>query len=400
MSTLVGGILLVAAGLVAIPVATFFVECTLGAGWSRRRGARSRPSGVRATVMIPAHDEEAGIRNTIERLKLELGPEDNILVVADNCSDNTAEVARKCGAEVIERNHPTERGKGYALSFGTAHVKSQESTPDVVIVLDADCVFVPSSVSALVADCFALGRPVQSDYELVITNGASTKAKISSFAFRVKNTLRSRGLDRLGMPRQLAGTGMAFPWTVLRDAPNTRDWITEDLVLGLELAMRGTPVYLCSDAKVESDLAPSTEGQATQRQRWEHGHLSVMAKYVPELLYSGISRRRPELVALALDLAVPPLALLTMVVAAGWTLTVVSGGFGFGWAPAALMSTEALAMLAGVSVAWNVSGKDLLTLRDIAGLPGYLLHKLPSYSRWFSGRGDKRWVRAERRDSE
>lgn len=399
MTPLVGGAPLVAAGLVAIPVATFLLECTLGAGWSAKPAAASRPIGARATVMIPAHNEEGAIGTTIEQLKRELGPDDSILVVADNCTDNTAEVARQCGAEAIERTHATERGKGYALAFGTAHIARQKALPDAVIVLDADCVFTTGSVAALITDCLARGRPVQSDYELVAPVNADPKTKLSTFAFRVKNALRSRGLDRLGLPRQLAGTGMAFPWALLRDAPNTRGWITEDLVLGLELALRGTPPYLCAGARVESEVAPSAEGRASQRQRWEHGHLSAMAKYVPLLLREGLVQRRIDLLALALDLAVPPLALLTTVVLGGCTLTLVSGSLGGGWVPLIVMSTEAVALLMGVGLAWNASGRNMLSLRDLADVPRYLAGKLPSYSRWFGGRGDRQWVRAERRQT-
>lgn len=402
MMTIAGNVvLLAAAGILAVPVFVFVAECTLGAGWQRRASNPRRPAGARAVVLIPAHDEELGIGATLERLKPELMADDSILVVADNCTDATAQVARQHGAFVLERHHATERGKGYALSFATAHLASLEMPPDVVIVLDADCVFSPGSVDALVAECLERRTPVQSDDELVLPQSVEVdiKTKISTFAFRVKNTLRTRGLDRLGLPRQLAGTGMAFPWHVFRDAPNMRGWITEDLVLGLELALRGVPTYLCGDARVESEVAPSAQGHSAQRQRWEHGHLAAIRHYVPKMLVAAVRQRRADLLVMTLDLAVPPLALLTNLVVGGLAVSLATVPLGVGWIPAIAFSAEMATMLGGVAIAWFRVGRDLLTLSDMLRIPHYMLSKSPSYLRWFRGRGAGGWVRAERRSA-
>ena len=396
----VSAVLLLGAAILAVPVAVFFCECVLGAGWKERRATATRPAGSRAVILIPAHNEEEGIRITLERLQPELSPDDTVLVIADNCTDQTANVARALGAEVAERSHDTDRGKGFALAFGAERIAALPTPPDVVIVLDSDCRFTPGSVDALVADCLTRGFPMQGDDELVCPKEAGTKAKISTFAFRVKNTLRSRGLDRLGMPRQLAGTGMAFPWPTFRDAPNTRGWITEDLVLGLELTLRRSPVYLCSRARVESDVAPSTQGHTKQRQRWEHGHLSALKQYVPKLLWGAFRQRRISPLAIALDLSVPPLALLTAMVLGLAGVAGLTAMLGLGALPALVMASQVLALFVAVGLAWAKLGRDLLTLGDLLRIPLYMLGKLSSYFRWFGGKGDKKWVRAERPDEE
>ena len=396
----VSAILLLLAAILAVPVSVFFCECVLGAGWKERRATATRPTGSRAVILIPAHNEEEGIRITLERLQPELSPGDTVLVIADNCTDKTAEVARSLGADVAERCHETDRGKGFALAFGAERIASLPAPPDVVIVLDADCHFRPGGLNALVADCLATGLPMQSDYELVCPAEASTKIKISTFAFRVKNTLRTRGLDRLGMPRQLAGTGMAFSWPTFRDAPNTREWITEDLVLGLELSLRRTPISLCSRAMVESDVAPSTKGHTKQRQRWEHGHLSALKQYVPKLLWGALRQGRISLLAIALDLSVPPLALLSAMVLGLSFVAGLAAILGFSALPALVMAIQALALFVAVGIAWAKMGRDLLTVGDLLRIPLYMLGKLSSYFRWFGGKGDKKWVRAERPDED
>lgn len=400
MAWVVSALGLLIAAAMAVPVFVFLAECLLGAGWKGRRPPVPRTVGARAVILIPAHDEENGIRLTLERLRSELGPDDTVLVIADNCTDKTAEVARSMGAMVAERCHETERGKGYALAFGAARIAALPVPPDVVVVLDSDCRFTPGSLDALVADCLARGLPMQADDELVCPPDAGTGAKISAFAFRVKNTLRPRGLDRLGMPRQLAGTGMAFSWPTFRDAPNTRGWITEDLVLGLELAIRRTPVHLCWRAKVESDIAPSAQGHGQQRQRWEHGHLSALKQYVPKLLWQALRQRRVSLLAIALDLSVPPLALLTAMVLGLSVVAGLAGLLGLGWLPALAMGILDLGLVVAVGVAWGKVGRGLLSFGDLLRIPSYMAGKLSSYSRWFGGKGDKKWVRAERRQDD
>lgn len=395
----VSSVLLFLAGILAVPVAVFFLECALGATWKCRRAIALRPVGSRAVILIPAHNEEEGIRYTLESLRPELNANDTVLVVADNCVDKTAEVARSLGAEVAERCHETERGKGFALAFGAQRIAAFLTPPDVVVVLDSDCRFTTGSLDALVGDCLALGCPIQSDDELVCSRDAGVKARISTFAFRVKNTLRPRGLDSVGMPRQLAGTGMAFPWITFRDAPNTRGWITEDLVLGLELAIQGSPVYLCSRAKVESEIAPSDQGRSQQRQRWEHGHLSALMQYVPKLVWAGVTRGRVAPLAIALDLSVPPIALLLTMVMGLFFIAGLAIVFGVGCEPLLVTLIEAVTLFLALSVAWAKVGRDLISPADLFVMPRYVFSKLPSYCRWIKGKGDRRWARAERQET-
>jgi len=382
----------VAAAVLAIPAVVFFVECV--ASLFLRAGKQvARPEGVSLRVMIPAHDEELGIAATLAEVQSQLAPDDRILLVADNCSDGTAEIALAAGAEVIERVDSEQRGKGYALAYGIDHLAS--NPPDVLIVIDADCHLIPGTIDALVRNAVETGRPVQADYVLQPTE-RSPISMISALAFLVRNRVRPRGLRRLKQPCHLDGTGMAFPWRVARSAPDLGGSIVEDLTMGIELALKGHEPVFCIDAGVRSRL-PGTESAAMQqRRRWEHGQLATLVQYGPRLICQGISRRRLGLIAMGADLMVPPLAMLTgllvLVLSAAGVVVVVGGS------PVPLwIALVALGLIGlGVGVGWARYGRTEVPLRYLLLVPLYIVWKAPLYLSFLVGRGEKRWRRTER----
>jgi len=170
--------------LAPFAVLTAFFIAEVLAGLSSRSTARPRPSGASAVVVIPAHDEELVIGDTVQKLSLALGDGMRVLVVADNCRDSTAERARAAGVEVIERNDLNLRGKGHALAFAVDHLASD--APDVLVVLDADCTIDAASLSALVGNAAGTGRPSQAINLLTPDRSASPLIQLSTFAFMLK----------------------------------------------------------------------------------------------------------------------------------------------------------------------------------------------------------------------
>ena len=141
METVVSVLLVISAALVAVPVTIFFVE-VIAAIILQRRQATPRIGAnydlsQRVAVLVPAHNESTGLLPTLAAIKQQLRAADSMLVVADNCTDDTAAVASAGGAEVVERHDPDRRGKGYALDFGLQHLSS--APPEIVIMIDADC---------------------------------------------------------------------------------------------------------------------------------------------------------------------------------------------------------------------------------------------------------------------
>ena len=382
----------VAATVLAFPASVFFVEC-FASLFLRAGRIATRPSDISVVVMVPAHDEAEGIGATLVDVQSQLGPNDRILVVADNCNDDTAQLARSAGAEVIERLDDERRGKGYALTHGIGHLTP--NPPDVLIVVDADCRLSPGSIDALVRNAVETNRPIQADYVLQPTN-RSPLSMISALAFLVRNRVRPRGLRRLNQPCQLDGTGMAFPWTVIRTAPGLGPSIVEDLTMGIELALLGHEPLFCIDAGVRSDLPSSRRAAMQQRRRWEHGHLATLLHQGPRLLREGVVQRRLGLIAMGADLIVPPLALLVGLLVL--VLVVASGLVLFGGSTAPLwIAGSALAIVGlGVGIGWARYGRKAVPFRYLLLVPVYLLWKVPLYLSFLVGRRERGWKRTER----
>lgn len=395
---MLGGVIVAIVLIPALLTVAWFVQIVAGCIALRRRPSAAVPIRERThstAVLIPAHNEGAGLLPTLDDVRAQVLPQDRILVVADNCSDDTAEVARAAGAEVVVRQDPERRGKGYALGFGVKHLAADP--PDVVVILDADCRLDEGALGRLSQTAMRSDRPVQALYLMLHQQPLGTGQAIAMFAWRIKNWLRPLGLRALGLPTLLFGTGMAFPHRLLegRDLGNSR--LAEDTALGLALAEAGRPPMFVAEAGIHSHFPVSGVGTEQQRQRWEKGHLENIMDLVPGALARSILDRNLGLAALAVDMAIPPLSLLVLVTLA----FVVSGGvaFALGGPAAALMIPvfSLLLVLLGTAAAWLAMGRDLLPVRSLLRLPLHPLEKLLFYQRIATGRAPSTWIRTERK---
>jgi cellulose synthase/poly-beta-1,6-N-acetylglucosamine synthase-like glycosyltransferase len=382
-----------AVALLAIPVTMFIVE-TIAALVPPSRSIVPRfISGGRIAVLVPAHDESVAMLPTLTDIRSQLRAGDRILVVADNCTDDTARVAAAAGAEVIERKDPVRTGKGYALQFGLAHLS--RDPPEVVVFFDADCKLAYGTIDRLASTCAMTHRPVQALYLMKGPIRSSINHQVAEFAWRVKNWVRPLGLSRLGLPCQLVGTGMAFPFDVVRSIDLASGSIVEDLKLGLDLALNGSAPVFCPSALVTSEFASSATGARTQRQRWEHGHLAMISA-APSLMVAAVARGNLGLLALALDLAVPPLS-LTAVLLAG--LVSLAGGAALCGASSLALTIALLCSLGfglAVVLAWWVHGRDVLPPGAVMSIAPYVFRKLSMYGRILTGSAAAHWIRTDR----
>ncbi len=223
-------------------------------------------------------------------------------------------------------------------------------------------------------------------------------ASIAEFAWRVRNQVRPLGFGRLGLPCQIMGSGMAVEWTSIRAIDLASGHIVEDMQMGIDLARAGRPPLFCPDTLVSSEFPRNPEGTRSQRTRWEHGHLAMITGTVPRLALEGLSGKGSGLLALALDISVPPLALLSLVVlglfGACAAFTLATGDSAALHGATGLLAMFALAVL----VAWRSFGRDLLSFGDLLMAFAYVPRKLPLYFR-FLVRRQVEWVRS-RRDGE
>lgn len=400
--------------VVGIPVFVLFTECclailgrrqvklkgeTLKGGEEAATVADSRlgsatDSAVNLAVLMPAHDEALVIRDTLAVLKPQLQPHQRLLVVADNCTDDTAEISRSMGAEVIERFDTERRGKGYALDYGVKHLAATHP-PDVVVIVDADCEVQPGAIATLAQAAIATQRPTQSIYLMEIPPNPSAKDTISALAIRVKNLVRSLGLAQINQPCLLGGTGMAFPWSVIQTVDLATGSIVEDMKLGLDLAIAGYSPKFTPAAAVVGRLPQQEAAATSQRTRWVHGHIQTLISYGPRLFWQALRQRRVDLFCLALELCVPPLSLLVMLWLGVTFLTLVSGLIGFSWLPALGAMTVGTLLVLAILIAWAGFARRDLPAKVLLGIPLYLLWKIPVYLKFVKG-PESTWVRTAR----
>lgn len=378
-----------------VPVSMFAFEAVAAVfGRSGQNTASSRPETLKTAILIPAHNEAVVIDNTLQCLMGNLEGTEQVVVVADNCSDDTAAIARSYGVTVLERQDTIRRGKGYALDFGLAHL--EKDAPDVVVVIDADCLVQPNAIQNIAAMAMSTERPVQACYLMEQPPTPTAKSAVSALAFLVKNWVRPVGVQRMGFPCLLTGTGMAFPWAALQTISLASGNIVEDMQLSVDLAIAGKGAIFCEDSLVIGCLPQQNDAAAEQRKRWEHGHLQTSLSQIPRLLKAFVAKKRFDLLAMALDFCIPPLSLLMLVwvalfsTVAAFTMTGVM-------TPQVLWATagEGIVMLLAVGASWLKFGRKQVPAKALLGIPFYILWKIPLYFA-FLVKPQVEWVRTAR----
>ena len=301
---------------------------------SRRRG-RPTPADPSVSpslaVIVPAHDEELVLAATLDSLSAQDYPPASfqIVVVADNCTDGTAALARSRGVTVLERTHAGQRGKGYALNHAVSHLLTLTARPEGFVIIDADTQAAPDFLSQmgarLAADTDSRGFGAWQGRYGVLNAGDGWRAALMAGAFDLVNHVKPLGRETLGLSVGLKGNGMAFTRAVAAALPWPGDSLTEDLDYGLDLARRfGLRVAYVPEARVQAQMPADAGPAASQRARWERGRLGLLRTRALPLLREGLRRRSVLLLDLAWDLFTPPLAELAALVLAFAALT----GFG------------------------------------------------------------------------
>lgn len=380
--------------LIALPIAMFVVEVALAVLFGAKKIAVSEegplPTGA---ILMPAHNEETVIADTLSRLMPSLPASTRVVVIADNCSDNTAEIARSFGVDVIERSHAIDRGKGFALDAGMRYIA--DAPPEVVMIVDADCQVAPDSIRQLLQAVKATGRSVQGAVTMSAPPGAGPLQHVSALAFQFKNTVRGIGLYRMIRACHLFGTGMAFPWEVLKKAKLASGNVVEDMQLGVDLVIAGSAPQLLSIAHHTSPLPSQKKAIISQRTRWEHGHLQTILSEVPKLLVAAITRCRLDIALFALDLAIPPLSLLVLGWSVAFALSIAAIFLGQSAAFASILATSGLLLAISILAGWYRFCRDEVSLGTLFLAPFYALSKLPIYMGFLTKR-QKSWVRTDR----
>ena len=353
-------------------------------------------AGLPVVVLVPAHDEAGQIEPTVAALLRQDHPASalHVVVIADNCADDTAALARAAGATTWERIDAGLRGKGHALSWAIERVWQTWPQTGAIAVVDADCEPTPDLVSSLAARIAAGADAVQADYR-VANPGASGAAARRWAGFALMHRVRGGGKASLGLSCGLFGTGMAFSADLLRTQPWASHSVTEDAEQHIRFVRAGAVVRFEPGAAVLSPMPTTESAAATQQTRWESGKGALARATVGPLLTDAIRLRDVQRLHVAVEQLVPPQSAL----AAGSGACVA-----IGWAARdrrlAALATAALGGQAVYVVGGLAAvGAPAAVWRALATAPSLMARKLVQLALVASGRGERDWVRATREPS-
>jgi cellulose synthase/poly-beta-1,6-N-acetylglucosamine synthase-like glycosyltransferase len=276
----------------------------------RQTPPRSGEPSNRFVIMIPAHNEERLLPQILESLDQLDYPRElyTVHVVADNCSDRTAELGRAGGAIVYERFNTELRGKGYALEWLLQQIWERNDAHDAVVILDADSVVSPNFLRVMDAR-LARGERVIQAYYAVREPESARSAGIRAVALTVLHYLRPQGRMVLGGSTGLKGNGMVFAADILRKHRWTAS-LTEDIEYHMELIRAGERAMFAPDAVVWAEMPDSLKASQTQNERWERGRMEMIRTYVPGLISDGLRRRNFLLLDAAVEQLIPPFSVV------------------------------------------------------------------------------------------
>lgn len=387
----------IALALLAAPAlfsAAYLLLLTLLSAALPMPAASSR--SLKFAVIVPAHNEEGGIASTVASLRQLDWPASGlrIVVVADNCTDKTAERAATAGAQVVTRHDAALRGKGYALAHAF-DLCLAEGWADALVVVDADTVVSRNLLEAYAARIERGEHAIQAHYG-VRNPLASWRTRLMTVALGAFHILRSRARERLGVSCGIRGNGWCVTMSLLRRAPYRSFSLTEDIEYGLILGRSGYRVAYADEAHVDADMVTSSSIASKQRQRWEAGRIALIRDFAFRTLLLAMRQRSWVLLDLALDLLVLPLSyvlinVMLLLIGGLVFMLLEPASSGFAWVGGICLS----ALLVHVLRGWQLSGTGRQGLSALLYVPVYLIWKVIT----MMGRKTTAWVRTEREPS-
>ena len=369
---------------IAMLSAPLLADLAVGIAGNLRRAAKPSAGAreIRMAVLVPAHDEQAMIARAVQSL-LGAGCAPHtgreaagdgsgpwrvpVIVVAHNCTDQTAAAAAAAGARVVELNHVMMKGKAGALRCGFEAARAAGA--NAFLVVDADSVVSPNLIAATRAALSGGAAAAQCRYELELpaTRPATAQERLRVLAFRAMNVLRARGRAGLGFSAGVFGNGFALTGETLQQVPFTVDSICEDLEYHVWLVTAGLKVAWVDDAHVHAPLAPARSARASQEARWEGGRFHVATRSTGRLLAAIASGNWRALEALSEAWSLPvSRGILALLLAACLPVDWLHG----------FAAAGALLILAYALVAAGLGSQPRSDLAALAAAPVHVLWKL------------------------
>lgn len=356
----------------------------------------------RFAIIVPAYNEENGIARTVENL-LNVNYSKHlfdVIVVADNCTDQTARISAKKGALVWQRDNPHKRGKGYALRWAFDKIISENDIYDYdsVVVVDADTI-VSSNMLCVLNKYMEGGSEVIQGYLSVNPDSNVWTTEIIRIGFTLYNYVRPLGRRALGFSAGLRGNGMCFSIDILKELPWNAYSLTEDLEYGLKLLLNDTEVVFAPELIGYSNVPEDSKNAESQRERWEIGRYPILREYFGKLIKLGFKKKSLKLFDAFIDLVTPPVVnmLMFVVLMAGLSFLFWWSGYAetllYMWLWLGLFFMALTHAIVGLYAA----GSDRTVYKSLLfHVPKYALWKLYLYGKIFMKGRSTEWIRTAR----
>ncbi len=349
-------------------------------------------------IVLPAHDEESVIAKTLYSLNGLVYPKNmyDLIVVADNCHDDTARIARNLGAIVLERENKKECGKGYALRWAFDQILEWNKNYEAVIVFDSDSL-VSGNYLEVMNYYMDQGSEVIQSSDLVLPQPGVWSSEATRIGFLLYNFVKPMGRKVLGFDMGLRGNGMCISTKILSRIPWQAWSLTEDVEYGLNLILNEVSIDFAPEASIWAEMPTRPENAESQRKRWEIGRYPIIKEYAPKLLAAMFKRKSFKYLDSFIDLITPPLVNTLLIVLIICGLNAVLWAFGwlpitFFWLWLGIAGLGGLYLFIGLFVA----GADKTIYKSLFYIPVYALWKVKLYVKAFFTKNEKKWIRTTR----
>lgn len=391
---LLAALLLIACAL-TIPAICFLAALLTG---GRGRSAHAAEDGQyrHLLFLVSAHNEEGLIDECVRSLVAVDYPPDrlSVVVVANNCSDRTAEIARGAGARVMERTDPVREGKPHALAWALERLKDLPF--DTCVIVDADSIAEPGFGRAVNA-LGPLSENAAQAYFATWNEDESWLTLLAGLFARAKYEVLYPVKDRAGLNCPLTGNGMVFSAIPLKRDGWTAFSLTENWELYAEYTIAGRRIFFAAGARLLSQEVRALRQGTSQRQRWTRGRRASLKKYAGQLIRSeriGPLQKLDALLELGLPGPVVAASLAVLVAGLAWVLVPAPAG-------------AVIALIALGSQLPLVVATLIVTARHPQ--PGRVvlaLIRLPVYAVWrvgvalvtLAGAANTKWIRTQRNE--
>ncbi|MEE9904511.1 MAG: glycosyltransferase [Chlorobium sp.] len=378
--------------LLTLPAAYLLLVTVAAYLFNKEEGHENRFLNI--GVLIPAHNEEEGIARTIRNVQACDYPANrlDIYVIADNCTDGTADAARNAGATVLERTDAVNRGKGQALDWFLKEHQPLYRGTDAITIIDADVAPDNGYLREISLSLSQPGIQTVQAYNGVSNPRAGWRPGLIDAAFNVFNHLRMAGPYRLSGTCVLKGNGMAFRADLLQRTGWPCHSIVEDMEFSLRLLQEGISVHYNPDAIIRSEMVTSGKNASSQRSRWEGGRFALVRRMTWPLLRHFFSTGRSSYLTALAELAIPPLSMLVLIYAVG-TIAALLLGNPLWQIIAATWWTILFIYVASGQIQRKAPPA---TWAILLAAPFYILWKIPIYAAMILRKKSASWVRTTR----